>query len=201
MIINRANLDILFTGYQTAFNTGFDGPAADYHGLVMEVNSTTAVEQYGWLGSSSVFREWVGDRVLQNLSLHDYSIKNKSFENTVVVSRDAIEDGSFGIFTPLMKDLGQKASAHPSVLVWNLMKSGFTEKCYDGQPMFDADHPVTDENGVEQSVSNYQAGGGRAWFLVDESQALKPIIKQNRRPYTFAMLDKESDENVVMRRE
>ncbi|MBL4838382.1 MAG: Mu-like prophage major head subunit gpT family protein [Kordiimonadaceae bacterium] len=201
MIINRANLSILHTGFQSSFDQGFEGAAPDYERLVMEVNSTTAIEQYGWLGANTGYREWVGDRVIQNLMQHDYSIKNKSFENTVGVPRDAIEDDQYGIYSPLMQQLGQDAREHAATLVWPLLQAGFARKCYDGQFMFDTDHPVLDENGVEQSVSNYQAGGGAPWFLIDDTRVMKPIIKQNRKAHQFVMMDSETDENVFMRKQ
>ena len=167
----------------------------------MEVNSTTAIEQYAWLGATTGFREWLGDRVIQNLMQHDYSIKNKSFENTVGVPREAIEDDQYGVYSPLMQQLGQDAREHPATLVWDLLSAGFSTKSYDGQFMFDTDHPVLDANGVEQSVSNLQAGASAPWFLIDTSRVMKPIIKQNRKPYNFVMMDGETDENTFMRKE
>ena len=201
MIINRANLSILHTGFQSSFNQGFEGAAPDYERMTMEVNSTTSVEQYGWLGATTGFREWLGDRVIQNLMQHDYSIKNKPFENTVGVPRDAIEDDQYGVYSPLMQQLGQDAREHPATLVWPLLQAGFATKSYDGQFFFDTDHPVLDANGVEQSVSNYQAGGSAPWFLIDTTRVMKPIIKQNRKPYNFVSMDSETDENVFMRKE
>lgn len=201
MIINRANLSILHTGFQSAFSQGFEGAMPDYDRIVMNVNSTTSVEQYAWLGATTSFREWLGDRVIQNLMKYDYSIKNKSFENTVGVPRDAIEDDQYGVYSPLMEQLGQDARDHPAQLVYALLKAGFTELAYDGQPFFDTDHPVLDANGVEQSVSNFGGGAGTAWFLIDDTRVMRPVIKQNRKPYNFVMLDNETDDNVFMRKE
>ena len=53
---------------------------------------------------------WIGDRVVQNLSVHDYAIKNKSFESTVGIPREAIEDDQYGAYAPLMAQLGQDAA-------------------------------------------------------------------------------------------
>jgi phage major head subunit gpT-like protein len=201
MIINRANLSILYTGFQSAFNEGFAGAPADHKPLTMEVNSSTSIEQYGWLGSTTGFRKWVGDRVIQNLTLHDYSIKNEPFENTVGVDADHIDDDTYGLYSVRMKQMGQDSAEHPSTLIWPLLKAGFSTPCYDGQFMFDTDHPVLDANGVEQSVSNYQAGAGEPWFLIDTTRVMKPIILQKRKPYNFVAMDSETDNNVFMRKE
>lgn len=201
MIINQANLRNLFIGYRAAFQNAFAGVTPDFDQFVMSVPSTNSVEQYGWLGKSTAFREWIGDRVIQNLAVHDYSIKNKSFENTVGVSRESIEDDSYGLFTPLMGQLGQDAAEHPATLVYALLTAGFAQTCYDGQYFFDTDHPVTTLAGGEASVSNFQGGSGTPWFLLDTTRIMKPLILQKRKNYNFVTLDGEKDENVFMRNE
>lgn len=201
MIINRQNLSILHTGFRASFRQAFDGAAIDYDKIVLEVNSSTAIEQYGWLGATTRFRKWIGDRVVQNLQLHDYSIKNESFENTVGVPREAIEDDQYGTFNPLMAQMGQDAKEHPAELVYALLKAGFTGKCYDGQNFFDTDHPVLDAAGAEGSVSNFQGGSGTPWFLLDVTRVMRPLILQKRKPYNFVSMDKETDDNVFNRKE
>lgn len=201
MIINRQNLNMLFTGYKASFQNAFAGVKPDFMPFTLEVPSVNSTEQYGWLGNSTAFREWLGDRVIQNLALHDYSIKNKSFENTVGVPRESIEDDSFGLFNPLMGQLGQDSANHPSTLIYDLLAGGFSNTCYDGQFFFDTDHPVTNKAGAEVSVSNFQGGAGTAWYLLDTTRVMKPVILQKRKNYNFVSMDKETDENVFMRKE
>ncbi len=196
MIINRATLADLTTGFKTIFQGAFDTAESDYLKVAMPVTSTSKQEVYPWLGKTTGFREWIGDRVLQNLATHDFTIKNKSFENTVTVDRDDIEDDSIGLYTPVVAQLGQDAKTHPDELVFSLIKNGFTGKCYDGQYFFDADHPVLGENGQVVSVSNYQAGANPAWFLLDTSKMVKPFIFQKRRDYQFVAMDSLTDEVV-----
>lgn len=57
---------------------------------------------------------------------------------------------------------------------------------------------MKDVNGIEQSVSNMQAGAGTPWFLIDGSRALKPMIWQTRVPYTFQRVQEDSDSHVFM---
>lgn len=201
MIINRSNLGLLFTGFKASFQNAFAGVSPDFQQFVLEVPSSTSKEVYAWLGKTTGFREWVGDRVIQNLATHDYTITNKSFENTVGVPREAIEDDTYGVYSPLMAQLGQDAAQHPAELLYSLLKAGFGQACYDGQYFFDTDHPVVDENGVEQSVSNSGGGSGAPWFLLDTSRIMKPLILQKRKGYNFVNMDGEKDENVFMRKE
>lgn len=201
MIINRQNLSLLYTGYKASFQAAFAGAPIDYDQLVLEVNSTTAIEQYGWLGATTRFREWIGDRVVQNLSLHDYSIKNRTFENTVGVPREVIEDDQYGTFNGQMAQLGQDSREHPAELVYDLLKGGFANTCYDGQYFFDTDHPVLNKAGQEVSVSNFQGGSGTPWFILDTTRIVRPLILQKRKPYNFVAMDQEKDENVFSRKE
>ncbi|MBR8301711.1 Mu-like prophage major head subunit gpT family protein [Burkholderia dolosa] len=196
MEINRANLRALFTGYNTVFQQAFDGAASDWNKVAMPVPSTTSQEVYPWLGQTTRFREWIGDRVIQNLTTHDFTIKNKPFENTVGVDRDAISDDTYGVYKPVIAQMGLDAKQHPDELVFNLLKQGTTKTCYDGQYFFDTDHPVLQENGQIGSVSNFQAGTGPTWYLLDMTRVVKPIILQQRKPYTFVPMDQETDEVV-----
>ncbi|MCP4469002.1 MAG: hypothetical protein GY813_19930 [Halieaceae bacterium] len=201
MIINKSNLNLLFTGFKASFQSAFAGVEPDYKNFTLDVPSTTSQEVYAWLGQTTTFREWIGDRVIQNLKTHDYTIKNKSFENTVGVPREAIEDDNYGIYSPLISQLGQDSANHPGHLLYALLKAGFSSLCYDGQNFFDTDHPVLDENGVEQSVSNSGGGSGAPWFLMDTSRVIKPLILQKRKTYNFVSMDSEKDENTFMRKE
>lgn len=201
MIINRTNLQNLFTGYKASFQNAFAGITPDFTPFVLDVPSTTSQETYPWLGSTTSFREWLGDRVIQNLKVHDYTIKNRTFENTVGVPRESIEDDSFGVFNPMMSQLGQDAANHPALLVYEMLAAGFSRVCYDGQFFFDTDHPVINTAGAEVSVSNFQGGAGTAWYLLDTSRVMKPLILQRRKNYNFVSLDRETDENVFMRKE
>lgn len=201
MIINRQNLAFLTTGFKAIFQGAFDTAPSVWNRLAMEVTSTGKQEIYGWLGANTRFREWIGDRQVQNFSTHDWTIKNKLFENTIGVYREDIEDDSYGLYQPLFSQLGVDAKTHADELVFALLKNGFTGLCYDGQYFFDTDHPVLAADGSTTSVSNFGGGSGTAWYLIDTGKAVKPIILQKRQDYRFVALDKETDDNVFWRRE
>ncbi|ADU63407.1 MAG: Mu-like prophage major head subunit gpT family protein [Pseudodesulfovibrio sp.] len=201
MIINHTTLSALFTGFKVLFNKAFEGTRSDWEKLAMIVPSTTSQEVYAWLGMTTGFRKWVGDRVVQNLKSHNFTIVNEPFENTVGVARDNIEDDQIGVYSPLFAQLGEDARTHPDTLIFALLAAGFATRCYDGQYFFDTDHPVVGAGGAVTSVSNMQAGSGTPWFLLDTSRVIKPLIFQKRKDYTFVSLDKETDANVFNRRE
>ncbi len=202
MDLNQGNLRSLYVGYSTAFQGGFSGVSPMYERVATVVNSTTAENEYGWLGQMPRFREWIGDRHVNSLKTHGYSIKNKPFEQTVGVDRDAIEDDNIGVYTPLFSELGRSAASFPDELVFPFLKAGFATTCYDGQYFFDTDHPVIAEDGSTVSVSNSGGGAGTPWFLLDTSRALKPVIYQSRKRFDrLVRKDQDTDENVFNRKE
>jgi phage major head subunit gpT-like protein len=193
VIINQANLHDLFRGFKASFNTGFRSATPQWDRIATLINSTTKEEKYAWLGQFPRLREWVGDRVVKDLESHDYAIKNRKFEATVGVPRDDIEDDTYGIYNPLMQEMGYAGATHPDELNYALLAAGFDTPCYDGQYFFDADHPVADK-----SVSNVQTGSGDPWFLLDTSRPLKPLIFQKRRDYDFRSQNRLDDDAVFM---
>ena len=195
MIINSGSLQTLYRGFNTSFRDGFSQAPADHVPVMLDVTSMTRTEEYGWLGQFPGLREWLGERVLRGIREHSYSIRNKKFEATVEVSRDDIEDDHYGVYGPLFGEMGRSAGAHPCEMVWSQLKSGFAGLCYDGQYFFDTDHPGADGS----SVSNTGGGAGAAWFLLDCSRKIKPIIFQRRRDYDMRRMDMRDDEHVFMR--
>lgn len=201
MIITRQSLATLTIGFKANFQQGFAGIAPLWERIATRVPSATAAEEYAWLGAFPGMREWIGEREIKNLAQHGYTIRNRKFEMTVSVPKTAIEDDRFGIYAPMMTELGRAAAEHPDILVFSLLKAGFETGCYDGQNFFDADHPVIGADGRERSVSNVQPGDKAPWFLLDTRRALKPIIHQERKPAQFVAKDDPADDRVFMKDE
>lgn len=193
MIVNQGNLQTLYRGFSAAFHAGFGSARADTE-VAMETRSTTREEEYGWLGQWPGLREWVGERALRGIKQHGYTIRNRKFESTVEVRRDDVADDRYGVYGPMFTELGRAAAAHPAEIVYETLAAGFKTTCYDGQYFFDTDHPVEG-----RSVSNDGGGNGAAWFLLDLSRAVKPIIFQRRRDYEIEMMNTANDEHVFMR--
>jgi phage major head subunit gpT-like protein len=202
MPINTSNIALLFQGFKGAFNKGLQGAKTHFRDLAMVVPSSTREEKYGWLGQFPKLREWIGDRHVTGLVMHDYAIRNKKFELTIAVQREDIEDDQYGVYAPLMEEMGRSVAEHPDEIIFSLLSQGFTMLGYDGQPFFDAAHPIKDhETGAITSASNFQDGVATPWFLLDTSRAIKPLVWQERVPFTFQSLVQDTDEHVFKRDE
>ena len=200
-IITPALLSGLRTGFSKAFQDALAATPTDWEKVATRVPSSSASNTYGWLGQFPALREWVGDRVLKDMAAQAYQVQNKLYEGTVAVKRTDIEDDNVGVYTPLFAEMGRAAKAHADQLVFGLLAAGETTTCYDGQNFFDTDHPVypnVDGTGTATLVSNLQAGTGPAWYLLDTSRALKPLIFQERTTPELDALTSTQDEMVFM---
>lgn len=200
MIITPSTLAGLRTGFQTAFNNAFNAAASFWEKVAMLVPSRTAVETYAWLADLADLREWIGDRVINNVKESGYTLKNIPFEKTIGVKRDNVEDDQIGLYANRFAMMGHSARTHPDKQVFKLLKNGFSGKCYDDQYFFDTDHPVL-VDGVPVSVSNFADGANTPWYLLCTTMPVRPLIFQKRKDYTFVAMDRETDENVFKRGE
>jgi phage major head subunit gpT-like protein len=196
VIVNQQGISAIFTSLSTKFNQAFTATESHLDKLATVMPSSSREEDHCWIGNFPVMREWIGDRVVDNQEAFSYTIKNRTFESTFSIKREDIEDDKYGVFGASAIRLAELSKTHPDELIFTLLKNGFEKTCYDGQYFFDADHQVND-----LSVSNMQAGNGPAWFLLDTSKLVKPIIFQKRRDYKFVAFNKETDEHVFMRNE
>jgi phage major head subunit gpT-like protein len=148
--------------------------------------------------------------VIQALEAHSYTIVNKDFEDTISISRNDIEDDSYGVYEPVIEQLGWDTKVHPDSLLFSMIKNAVTTPSsvvgFDGQPFFSASHPVGPLGAAsdtrDSTASNVNtSGSGPYWFLLDASRAVRPFIFQLRREYAMTRMNTLTDEAVFTRRE
>lgn len=181
MLVNRAALSGITTGFNTIFNKAFGSTKPLWSRVATEVKSTGSEEGYKWLGMIPRLKEWIGEKEIQNLEAADYTIKNKDFELTIGVDRNDIEDDKLGLYTPVITDMGQQGSMFPDTLVFAVLKQGFTKPCYDGKNFFAADHKmgkqVLSNLGTKKlTQAAYQAARTKMMSLVDGNKNPLGII-------------------------
>ena len=200
-IVTSPLLASMRVGFSKTFEDAKAKAPSQWNLAATLVPSTSKSTTYGWLGQYPKLREWVGPRAVKSMKEHGYSIVNKPYEATVDVSRADIEDDNLGVYTPLFSEMGYATATHPDELVFGLLGKGVTTPCYDGQNFFDTDHPVyaeVDGTGAADTVSNLidPAAGAPllAWYILDVSRPLKPLIFQERtKPDLLAVTDPKQD--------
>ena len=210
MNITPQTLKVLMTNYRQEFQGAVNAAESEWNKVAMLVPSSTAANTYGFLGQFPRFREWVGPRVVNDMKAHSYAIRNRTFEDTIGIGVDEMQDDNLGIYSPIVQEMGRAAATFPDEeLIFPLFQRGFSEACYDGQNFFDAEHPVyanADGTGAAASYSNYFPGEKDAdgnpvnprWFLLDMTRALKPFIYQRRLAPQITQMTAMTDEAVFM---
>ncbi len=206
-IITPQLIRSLFIGYNALFQQGLGLPEAKYQRIASVISSNTQSNAYGWLGQWPGFREWIGERVIKDMQAHGYQILNRDFESTIGIKRTDIEDDNVGIYAPLLQEMGRATAVFPDELVFGLLGQGFDNLCYDGFSFFSTEHPVNSTHsgsGQRIATSNTlieEHYTGPAWYLLDTSRAIKPLIYQTRKAPQFVAMNQEEDESVFMRGE
>ncbi|MGL5665979.1 MAG: Mu-like prophage major head subunit gpT family protein [Shewanella sp.] len=185
------------TAFAGRFDMGMAGAKPDYQTVATVLPSSSGATGYGWLGDFPRLKEWIGSRQLKNLKKHGYNIVNKMFESSVSIPRVDYEDNDYGRYGIIFEEMGYDAKMFPDEHVFGLLKDGFTELCYDGQPFFDTDHPSEDGvNSFSNVIGDPSTDNGPAWFMLDTSRPLKPLVWQERLAPEFQSVTNASDYNV-----
>jgi phage major head subunit gpT-like protein len=196
MLVNALSLALLSQAVDMRFNAGLQTKITDPSVVSMEVPSGTAENIYPYWKELGDIRQWIGDRVIQNISKGDFKIANVAYEMTKGILREYIEDDVYGIYGPEFELMGKRSAQFRPKKSFELLKAGDSTLCPDGQYFFDVDHPVG--AGI---ASNSMGGAGERWYVVDANQVYKPIIWQPRKAFNLVKLFSETDANVFMSRE
>ena len=191
MLVNTENLAALHTMLSAAFTQGLAKADVSFADVAMTVPSNNKSNSYAWLGAMGSMREWVGDRIIDQMAGETYILQNKSWEKTIAVDREDIEDDSYGIYAPLSEDLGFTGMSHRSKLVWQLLADGEAKDGYDKVPFFSNAHP-----GEFGTQSNLISGAEPAWYLMDTTQPVRPLMFQLRKDLELTAMTDLTSENV-----
>ena len=168
MQLTRENLQAIAAGLNMTFNTAFKETETQWQKLAMKVSSGSAQNTYAWLSKFPKMREWIGDKVVHKLSSQGYTIPNKSYESTVEVLRDDIEDDNIGQYSNMVQQATWSGAQLPDEMVAALLNDGDTNLCYDGKPFFSSEHPII-VNGKQGKASNL----GTAKLSVASEEAIE----------------------------
>jgi phage major head subunit gpT-like protein len=142
MFINGELMRKASAGIKTVFNDAFKNAEPKWQLFATEVKSESDREVHGWLGRIPGLRKWIDERQIQNISEHEYEIVNDTYESTIGLRVNDVNDKKIGHYGPIVKGMAKQAKLLPDQLVFSLMKEGFTKKCYDGKPFYSTEHKV-----------------------------------------------------------
>lgn len=153
MQVTRSNLNAIFKSIKMTFDKAFQETETYYENIAMVIPSTSKENNYSWLSKFPKMRKWIGDKQIDKLAAHHYTIVNEKWEATVEVQKDDIEDDNLGAYSKMAEQAGWSAKQLPDEIAADLLNHGFVNECYDDKPFFANDHEVN-INGEVVVVSN-----------------------------------------------
>lgn len=159
MQLTTQALQATFQGFSALFNRGFQTAPIFWNQIATAVQSDGAELVHHFMAAFPRMKEWVQERYMRNLTVRDFTIKNKDWELTIEVDRNAILDDRLGVFAPQFEMMGRSVRKHPDDLMVTLLQAGHTSLCFDGQYFFDTDHPVSLDNTSYGTQQNYWSSG------------------------------------------
>jgi phage major head subunit gpT-like protein len=141
------------------FDIAAESATPFYPRIATVVQSTGADEEYGALGNMPGMREWIGERQFQRLRGTKFTIANRTWESSIIIEREDIEDARLLKYEPAFQALGAEATYHPDELMFELLIAGETELCLDGQAFFDTDHSWGDSGTQSNDITATAASG------------------------------------------
>jgi phage major head subunit gpT-like protein len=142
-LLTKAVLQALQTSVSFIFRGAYRDTPTPVDTLATVVSSTHKIETYGWMQRLLAMREWVGPRVIQGMKTQSYTLENKSFESTLGVDREEIEDDSLGLFNPRAAEFGRVAARiWFQLLIDALAVAGTTGLGFDGLSLLNASHTL-----------------------------------------------------------
>lgn len=153
---------------------------ATYQQYATEIPSTTERNVYPWLAKTTGIREWVGDRVVQNIASRSYELANKHWEGTLGFDIDKISDDMIGLYKAPLEQLSQDAAEFKNFKLAEQLELGTTELCWDNQFFFDVDHPVNIDD-ASKGVQSNRLTGSTFDLTVDPVAAFKNVRAAQRK--------------------
>ena len=179
--LTTALLLALSNALSKIFNSSLATVETNYEKIATVIDVKTKTVTYAFLGGFPKMREWIGDRVLKDLTAYKYSITNKKWEVTIEEDVEVIEHDELGIVKIKVQQMAHDAKTHYDELVFPLLETN--GDCYDGEKFFSAKHPVgkTTMSNIGDKALNQksfmEARGEMRGITSDEGKSLK--IKPN----------------------
>lgn len=142
MLITGANIEALNKGFSKKYRTAYDSTNEWGSRVATTIPSTHGTEVHGWMQRILKMRRWDGPRLIQNLNTHSYVLTNQTYENTIGVGVNEIEDDSLGVYDPLFSELGRQSRKWVDQRLKVALQSGTTELGFDGVAFFSTAHTL-----------------------------------------------------------
>lgn len=139
------SLDLLkYTAVARGLTAIFESERMNYTPFYPKIatvrKSTTNEENYAWMGAMPGMREWLGDRIANDLRAATFLVENKDYEMTVEIPKKAIDDDRYGMYGDVIGNMAEEAVRYPDEVLASDIENAGSIPVADGQYFYDSDH-------------------------------------------------------------
>lgn len=151
MLITPAALAAINVGFSNVFQQGWQQGEAQifWPKLATRTQSQHQSQVYGAMARLPAMREWLGPRLFNNIVGHAFTIVNRTFEDSVSVGREEIEDEQLGWATMTLQELGRAGAKWPDQLLATAIQTNPVG--FDGLAYFHDAHTL-DPGGTQDNL-------------------------------------------------
>lgn len=128
-----------------------------YKAIADEVPSTSDAQAYFVEHMIPRMRKWIGPRHVRGIKREAVTVYNENHEATVGIPVNEIEDDQYALRMGSMDAVGRSGALWPNDLIEAALIDT-TTTWIDGQPFFNASHPLTPQDAAASTQSNLHAG-------------------------------------------
>jgi len=152
--MDQATLNRYAGGVRALFLETFENePNPMVMRIALEVTEARHEMSYPWMGQVPQMEEWAGQRIIQQLKMNGFTIKNKRWQEAIGIPWVDFELDTLGLHSARIADLAKAARRHPLLLLASLATNGSaaTSLSYDGQPFYTSTHPADGASGIQSN--------------------------------------------------
>lgn len=156
--LTPALIQAFFVQSEMRFQNAFQAHIPYWDKFAEFVPSGTETTVHNWIAQMPDMQEHVGEMIVRAVKARAYPVTNKKFYHAYEVDKDKIADDQVGIYSRAPEQQAEAAARLPEAVVTAQLLSGLTASGYDGQPFFNASHPVDIDDPSLGTYSNYNTG-------------------------------------------
>lgn len=159
-----ANFAIFLTTANTMIRSAWASAPTPYAAYTTTVPTESETFEDGWIGRMPKYREWLGSRVVHGPGPQTYQVQVQNWENTYGIDEFLFDDTKFGIYYPMIADLGLQGRRQPGFVIRDMLENtgsqtGARQNGLDGLTYFNTAHLINIYRSSLGTYSNDTRGG------------------------------------------
>lgn len=159
-----AQFQIFLRNANTMIRSAWSSAPTPWAEYTTTIPTETETYEDGWIGRMPKMREWLGSRVVHAPGPQTYSVTVQNWENTYGIDEFLFDDTKFGIYYPMIADLGLQGKRQPGFVIRDMLENsgsqtGTRQNGLDGLTYFNTAHLINIYKSSLGTYSNDFRGG------------------------------------------